>query len=434
MRRFFAILMTSLLGLSLTACGHSSNSTTRESTQSAEASSRAEKTQDTGDLKVGFLFPGDASGPDTISRTEGIEKMQYATNLPDSQVEIKTGVKLDNLEKNVDKMVSDGCNLIFSTNSAFEDQIIQEAAKNKDVEFCQEGGIKTGASKNYHTYYTKIYEGYYVAGVVAGLQMNHELDVGNMKLDKTTVGFVAQKESPENTSCFTAFELGIRRVTSQASTMVVRYVGTKGVYDDDAKATNQLVARDDIGLIGAKTSTSAPAVICAENDTLFVGNDANMIASAPKNAVTSAASNWDVYYKLAVQAMVDGKKIPQDWSGGYEDGAVTVTKLNDTYLPEDTVDEVNAVESELRKGKLKVFNTDKITVDDTPLTQLVKTNAKYKKYKAYIKNGEFQESEAKSAPAFDIMMDGISVDKEDHKTKDSEKSTAEDEKTEDSSN
>ncbi len=73
-----------------------------------------------------------------------------------------------------------------------------------------------------------------------------------------------------------AFYLGVERVCSQSS-ILVRYVGKRGVYDADGKAARQLIAAG-VKMMAQYTYTTAVATVCAENDTPLIGNDVNLIS------------------------------------------------------------------------------------------------------------------------------------------------------------
>ena len=60
-----------------------------------------------------------------------------------------------------------------------------------------------------------------------------------------------------------------------------------------------------------------------------VGYNVSMIATAPTQALTSAAVNWGPYYTYAVQCIIDGTEIVTDWCHGYADGANQITELNE---------------------------------------------------------------------------------------------------------
>ena len=44
---------------------------------------------------------------------------------------------------------------------------------------------------------------------------------------------------------------------------------------------------------------------------------------------------------------------------------------------------------------------------DISTKDLIKNDGKYKKYKKYVKDGAFRDSYDRSAPAFDLIIDGI---------------------------
>ena len=130
----------------------------------------------------------------------------------------------------------------------------------------------------------------------------------------------------------------------------------------------------------------------------------SMIATAPTQALTSASMDWGIYYTFAAQSVVDGTEIPADWCRGFADGADKLTELNENAVAAGTAEKVKEVEDSIASGDLKVFATDTWTVngkkaeDDAELMD---------KYKDYIYDGYFHESEKASAPSFDIIIDGI---------------------------
>lgn len=79
------------------------------------------------------------------------------------------------------------------------------------------------------------------------------------------------------------------------------------------------------------TYTTAVATVCAENDTPLIGNDVNLISTAPKDALTSVTSDWSKYYTYAVNKVLNGKEIAADWTAGYAEDAVVISQLNDEH-------------------------------------------------------------------------------------------------------
>ncbi len=421
MRKHIAVVMALIMALSICGC-ESSKSLFPENTGSRQET----KTADSNSLKVGYLLSSDGDAPDTVARIEGIRKLQEETGFTDDQIVIKESVKKADCEKKATELAEKGCGIIFSENPEFESVLEEIAKKYPDVQFCQEGGklAKDSGLSNLHNYDTRIYEAYHVAGLVAGIKLNHLLDKGDITADECIIGFVAYEKNAKTTSCINAFYLGVERACSQSS-VLVRYVGKRGVYDADGKAARQLVAA------GAKfmaqyTYTTAVATVCAENDTPLIGNDINLISTAPKDALTSVTSDWSVYYTYAVNKVLKDKEIATDWTAGYAENAVVLSQLNDEHVSDGTAAKVAEIEKNLRAGNAKIFNIEKFTIDGSSLDTLAKSNSKFKKYKKYIKNGNFQESMEQSQSIFDTFIDGITESTHDYLA---EQSTSSDEAT-----
>lgn len=404
MKRYIAIILSVLLMIQACGCNTASDLFPENTASQGDGQTT---TIDDGGIKVGFLFPSNNDSTDTTSHVEGIRKMQVETGLTDSQVVIKKSVGKEDCESEIDELVEKGCNIIFACDKRYEAAVVEAASEYPDVQFCQEDGKKAEKSglDNMHNFYVRLYEAYYAAGVVAGMKLNAMLNSGHISSSSCVIGFVADKESPESISCLNAFYLGVGKVCSQAS-VLVRYVGSKGVYDDDGEAAKQLVEAG-VGMMCQHTYTTAVAAVCAENDIPVVGNEVNIINAAPKEAITSAAADWSVYYTYAVNAFMNGDEIDVDWCGGYEDGAVTLTQLNDSVLVEGAVERLQETEKNLRNGKEKVFDTERFTVDGDSLEDLVKTASDFKKYKKLVSNGEYKESSKRSAPMIEFLIDGV---------------------------
>lgn len=407
MRKHIAVIMAFVMALSICGCGRS-KSLFPENTGNKQET----KATDSSSMKVGYLLSSDGDAPDTVARVKGIRKMQEETGLSDSQILIKESVKKADCEKKAAELAEKGCSIIFSENSAFESVLEETAKKYPDVQFCQEGGTLESNLENFHNYDTRIYEAYHVAGLVAGAKLNHLLDKGDLSAEDCVIGFVAYQKNAKTTSCINAFYLGVERVCSQAS-VLVRYVDKRGVYDADGKAARQLVAAG-VKMMAQYAYTTAVATVCAENNIPLVGNDINLISTAPKDALTSAVSDWSVYYTYAVNNVIKGKKIAADWTAGYAEDAVVISQLNDAHVADGTAAKVAELEKNLRAGNAKVFNTEKFTIDGSSLDTLAKSNKKYKKYKKYIKNGNLQESMKQSKSIFDTFIDGITESTQDY--------------------
>ena len=283
-----AVALILVLVMGLSGCGFSPKIIPPSTEQNEEVPSAAEDTS----FKVGFIFANDTGSTSTIARVEGLRKMQVQTGLTDSQVVMKSNVKKADVESVVEKMVERGCKLIFSCDAAFEEPIYVCAQKYTDVQFCQEDGQYASQVNlnNFHSYYSRIFEAYYVAGAVLGIKIVDLLNTGRATTDKCRLGFVASDQTPEAITAFTAFYQGVHSVT-KVPTMYVRYVGRSGVYDKDGEAAKQLAAAGVVAM-SQFTSTKAVAAVCAESGIFYAGSEVNMIDQAPKVALCSAITDY----------------------------------------------------------------------------------------------------------------------------------------------
>ncbi len=404
MKRWMIIGLTMVL--IMTAAGCSSTQGLQSENTGGKQETTAKSVDESG-IKVGFVLPSGSDATDTASYTEEIRQMQYELGLTDNQVLIESDVSKSDSADVLDSLAEQDCRIVFACDKKYESAAVEAAKVHPDVEFCVEDGKKAKKSgqANLHNYYVRLYEGYYAAGQIAGMKLNDMLNRGNISSDNCLIGFVANRESPETYSCANAFYLGVEEVCSQ-STMYVRYTDKTANYDADAESAQQLVAAG-AGFMTQSVSTTAVAVICAESDVPIVGNEVNVIDCAPSEAITSVKSVWSVYYTYAVDCALNGEDIDTDWCGGYAEGAVTLTQLNDEHLVDGTTDRLMEAEKALRNGTAKIFDTEKFTVNGQSLTELAAGDSAYSKYARYISDGEYKESSTRSAPTMGFFIDGV---------------------------
>ena len=396
MKKFMATLLIAAMSLSLVACGGSDKKADKE------------EAVDKSNIKVGVIYIGDENEGYTEAHMKGIDEMQKELGLSDDQIIEKT--LIPESEECYDAAVDladQGCDIIFATSFGHESYLIQAAEEYPDIQFCHATGFQAASSglDNMHNYFTSIYESRYVSGVVAGMKLNEMIANGTITEDQAKIGYVGAYPYAEVKSGYTAFFLGARSVCPSA-TMKVIYTNSWASIDLEKEAAESLIA-DDCVLISQHADTTGASTACEKAGVPIVGYNVSMIATAPTQALTSAANNWAPYYTYAVKCVLDGKKIDTDWCKGYSDGSVSITELNDAAVAEGTAEKVAEVEKAIKDGTLHVFDTSTFTVDGKTVESW-----KDKAGNEYVKDGYFHESELHSAPAFAIDIDGIdSVEK-----------------------
>lgn len=399
------ILALSMTVMMLVGCqsGGSTEDTDKDNTAKSEDS-----TSEKSDIKVGIIYIGDENEGYTEAHMTGIKEMKEALGLSDDQVIEVTNIPEDQTCYDTAKdLVGQGCNVIFANSFGHEDYMIEAAKEFPDVEFCHATGFKAASSglSNMHNYFTAVYESRYVSGVVAGMKLNEMIENGEITADKCKIGYVGAYPYAEVISGYTAFYLGVKSVCESA-TMEVQYTNSWASMDLEKSTAEALIA-DGCVLISQHADTVGAATACEAAGVPIVGYNVSMIATAPNTALTSASINWGPYYTYAVKAVMDGEKIDTDWCKGYSEGADCITELNKNTIAEGTEEKVAEVEQGIKDGTIHVFDTSKFTVDGSSLEDLIESNEDYKKYADYVSDGYYHESEAASAPSFDIKIDGI---------------------------
>lgn len=109
---------------------------------------------------------------------------------------------------------------------------------------------------------------------------------------------------------------------------------------------------------------------------------------------------------------MDGETIDTDWTGTLETGSVVLTDVNEDVAAEGTVEALEDIKAKLEAGEIKVFDIATFTVENKKLDSYqadVDTDADYTPDTEVIKDGAFLESEFRSAPYFDLQIDGIKL-------------------------
>lgn len=360
------------------------------------------------DIKVGIIYIGDENEGYSSAHMAGIDEMMETLGLSEDQVIEKTTVPEDEscYDAAVD-LAEQGCDIIFGNSFGFETYMIQAAAEYPEIEFCHATGYQASSSglANMHNYFTAVYESRYVSGVVAGLKLNEMIADGTITEDEAKMGYVGAFPYAEVISGFTSFYLGARSVCPSV-TMEVQYTNSWADMAGEAEVASKLID-DGCVLISQHADTTGAPSACEEKGVPCVGYNIDMTSVAPNSALTSASINWGPYYTYAVECVMNGEAIVTDWCQGYVEGADKITPLNETVIAEGTAEKVAEVEGALKEGKLHVFDTSTFTVNGSSLEDLIAQGGDYEKYSAYVSDGYYHESELASAPAFDLIIDGI---------------------------
>ena len=308
-------------------------------------------------------------------------------------------------------LVDLGCNIIFADSFGHEDYLIQAAAEYPDVEFCHATGTRAHTTNlpNYHNAFASIYEGRFLAGVAAGLKLNEMIEEG-LAPEDAIMGYIGAFPYAEVISGYTSFFLGARSVCPTA-TMKVQFSGSW--YDETAEKeiANNLIKAGCVLISQHADSMGAPCA-CELAGVPNVSYNGSTIDVAPNTFIVSTRINWAPYFTYIINCVRNGEPIATDWTGTFETGSVEMTEINDKVAAIGTAEKLDEVRAMLESGTLQVFDVSTWTVNGQHLNEYmadVDSDEAYTPDTNVIADGYFHESEYRSAPYFDISIDGITI-------------------------
>jgi len=324
MRRFSIYLLILFLctGLLLTGCG--------------KKDKKQPKTVDVEEkqIKAAFVYVGPVGDAGwTFAHNEGrrsIEEIGVKTAFVES---VPEGAES---ERVITQFASEGYDVVFTTSYGYMDPTIKVAQKYPDVVFGHCSGHKH--AKNTFTYFGKMYQPYYLTGIIAG------------KMTKTNrIGYVSPYPIAEVIRHINAFTLGARSVNPEAR---VQIVWTNSWFDPTAEK-DAAVAMMDAGCDIIATEADSPASMQAaeERGCYSFGYNSDARQYAPKSFLTAPIWDWSILYKDIIEKIKEGFT---DWEnldywGGLETGVVKLAPHSD-LVPGDLQKIVDAKAKELTKN------------------------------------------------------------------------------------
>ena len=406
MKKLLAAILAVAMLLTFCACGEST-------TEPTDAPSG----DDVKTVKVGLICIGDENDQGyTYNFIRGTETA--TEELKKEGIEVEWVIKYNLIEGDPvatanEELAEDGCAIVFNNSDGQEPAMLQVAPDYPDVQFVgltNEGSWKDDLD-NTHNAFSRIYEGRYLAGVVAGLKLQEMIDNGEIKADEAVIGYVGAYSYAEVVSGYTAYYLGAKSVCPSVS-MKVQFVGSWSDATLEANAAQALLDQGAV-IISQHSDNTTPATTAEKAGKFHTGYNADMIEAAPKASLVSTRIDWTNYFVYAIKAVANGENFDQDYAHGLAEGEVVLTTLNEDICAKGTADVLKDVEAKLISGEIKVFDTNNFTVGGKKVETAfaIDTNGDFVPDQGEaIVDGAFVESMVPglmSAPYFNLAIDGI---------------------------
>ena len=406
MKKVLTLLLAVALILSFAACGQK-DAGTQETSEQTETATEGKS------VKLGFIFLHDENSTYDKNFMDAARELQSKLGLKNDQVIFRPNIPEGNecYEAAAD-LADQGCNIIFADSFGHEPYLLKAAKEFPDVQFCHATGTTAHTEKlpNFHNAFASIYEGRFLAGIAAGLKLNELIANGDFTAEEAKIGYVGAFTYAEVISGYTSFFLGARSVCPTA-TMEVQFTGSW--YDEalEKEAATKLIS-NGCKLISQHADSMGAPTACENANIPNVSYNGSTVSACPNTFIVSSRIDWTPYYEFVVNSYLEGKEIPYDWCEGIEAGSVLLTDINEKAAAEGTKEAIEAAKEEILAGTLHVFNTDTFTVEGKKLDSYladVDTDEAYTPDTEVIEGGYFHESEKRSAPYFDLRIDGITL-------------------------
>ncbi len=262
----------------------------------------------------------------------GIE-IAYTENVPEDNSEILRAVDL---------YVSRGYNIIVGTSWGHGDALLEAATKYPDVAFMNCAG-ETNNGSNLESFYARSYQGWYLAGIVAG----HMTQTGK-------IGAIGGYPLGVVNWDLNAFLRGAQSV-DPAVEMVGVFVNS---WYDPVKETQaaEALLEQGVDVLGSNLSTPGPHLAFQDKGKWSVGFQIDVSDQAPDAVATSMVYKWEAYLIPTISAIIDGTWTPEErgWWKGIEIGLFDVDPIA-AWVPDAAVADVNAAREAMIAGTLHPF-------------------------------------------------------------------------------
>lgn len=236
----------------------------------------------------------------------------------------------------IEELVNQGCKMIILTSYGYAEEVKDVIQKYPEVSFyCN--------SFNYHaanvtSYYSRMYQARYLAGIVAGMQT-----------ETNKIGYVAAMPTSEVNRGISAFTLGVRRVNPDA-TVTVAWTNAWDNEETERKQADNLIQNTGVDVI-TYHQNQAYVVEEAEKAGIYSIGYHQTLDNCSDKYLTAVVGDWKLTYEAIIRQYLRGSSsdIKIYWLG-MEENAVKLADFS-ALVSEDTKAEVLRAKNQIIAGQ-----------------------------------------------------------------------------------
>ncbi|MBO5354012.1 MAG: BMP family ABC transporter substrate-binding protein [Lachnospiraceae bacterium] len=240
----------------------------------------------------------------------------------------------------VRELVEAGCEMVVLSSYGYSEEVHELVREYPEVVFY--GNSSEYHEENLTSYFVKMYQARYLAGIVAGSMT-----------ESNRIGYVAAMNNNEVNRGISAFTLGVRKANPEAVVTVI-FTNT---WDDESRekeAANKLI--DNVGVdVITYHQNQTYVVEAAEMAGIYSIGYHESAQQFSDRYLTCVKCDWEQVYRELLQEFLKGKaNSTENFWIGLETGAVGLAEFSDA-VPKNVQKAVKKAEKELLDGK-EVFS------------------------------------------------------------------------------
>jgi len=290
---------------------------------------------------IGFIYPAPVADVGWAKQLDlGREAVAEAFGDKIRTVAIENIPEGPDAARVMNQLVTDGAKFVMLGSFGYMNDGLRLARQHPDVSFIHASGFKQ--TDNLGTFTARNYEGFYLAGLAAG-----------MVTESDTIGIVAAFAVPEVIAEVNAIALAVRKVNPEAS---IRTVWLNTWFDPpkEQEAARALISQGADVLFSLHQDTPSVVNVAQGAGVRVVNTGSDMSSHGPDAVLASVVSDWTGYFVRSVGAALDGSFKGVDERGGLADGTVSVVAWSDD-LTEEQLARIRQAEADLKSGAAHVF-------------------------------------------------------------------------------
>ena len=304
-----------------------------------------------GEPKVAFIYAASVKDGGWNEAIDGARrkveaelglKIAVAESIPEEATALKNAIDL---------FIKRGFNIIVTTSYGYSDGVLEAAKANPDVAFLSASGTTNAA--NLESFYTRTYQGWYLAGMAAGavtktkkLGMLGGFPVGVVNWD------------------INAFILGARAI-DPANEVIVIYTNSWWDPVKEGQVAEAMLDQN-ADVIANNLSSAGPFTAAEKRGAASVGFQLDMSTLAPKGHITSVVFHWEKHLMPTIRKIIDGSWTPSEYGAfpGIAEGTNGITPLG-AAIPDDVKAKIGAVQAKMIAGTFSPYDGPVMKQDGT---------------------------------------------------------------------